>query len=151
MDCTRCAEVKLATALGVMLETFSLERDEHQRPVDPPRKLSVDRARKIIKEHPRELLPEMPRDVMQMLVDTSEHEQEHTYCVNPAIPGIVGRFGDCYILIDGIHRLARCLRDGLPFYCYALTEAETAAIEFEFEDMPDLVAEFCPDAQLFIE
>jgi hypothetical protein len=32
------------------------------------------------------------------------------------------------VLIDGNHRAARCLRDGLPFRAHLLTEAESEAV-----------------------
>jgi len=62
---------------------------------------------------------------------------EHLDHVDPRFPGIIahvchfdpsGEILRGHVIIDGNHRAARCLRDGLPFFAFLLTEEESEAI-----------------------
>jgi len=61
----------------------------------------------------------------------------HVDHVDPRYPGIIahvryrtndGEMIYGHVLIDGNHRAARCLRDGLPFFAQLLTEEESQEI-----------------------
>lgn len=62
---------------------------------------------------------------------------DHVDHVDPKYPGIIahvefpypnGEIIRGHVLIDGNHRSARCLRDGLPFFAYLLTEDESRSV-----------------------
>lgn len=71
-------------------------------------------------------LVELPREEMQNICQRCKWDPEKLDGVNPKIPGIAapvvweGRV--TYMPIDGLHRIARCLRDGLRFWMYCLTD-----------------------------
>src|SRR5439155_17198266 len=61
----------------------------------------------------------------------------HVDHVDPKYPGIISHvwYADPagedlhgHVLIDGNHRAARCLRDGLPYFAYVLSECESREI-----------------------
>jgi hypothetical protein len=95
----------------------------------------VDRARAIAADG-REAV-EVEEESARASVEESELDVRHVDHVNPTIPGVIahihyrlddGEVVKAYVLIDGHHRAARCLRDGVPFLAYLLTEEESKAI-----------------------
>ena len=95
----------------------------------------VDLARQIVSDG-RESVELHPDDVAYC-VDNSRIHEQHVDHVNPIYPGILahlwgpgedGKWEHGHLLIDGNHRAARCLRDGLPFRAYLLTEDESEQI-----------------------
>lgn len=98
-------------------------------------KFDVDLAREIVGDG-REPIELDPDDVRHS-VDTTHIYPDHVQHVNPRYPGIIAQLfypepdgnvlhGDT--LIDGHHRAARCLQDGLPYFVYVLNEEESARI-----------------------
>jgi hypothetical protein len=87
----------------------------------------VQKAVAIVNADPGREVFELPdwntREVLQWM----EPDPGHLDHVDPKYPGIVAPFGDQQVLIDGTHRAARCVRDGLPFAVVFLTEAEADA------------------------
>lgn len=70
-------------------------------------------------------------------VENSRIHEQHLDHVEPRYPGILahlwgpgegGTWEHGHLLIDGNHRAARCLRDGLAFRAYLLTEDESEQI-----------------------
>ena len=95
----------------------------------------VDRAREIVSDG-RESL-EIDASDVAYCVDNSRIHDQHLDHVDPKYPGILahlwgpgadGRLEHGHLLIDGNHRAARCLRDGLTFRAYLLTEDESEQI-----------------------
>ncbi len=95
----------------------------------------VDLARKIVSDG-REPV-ELERDDVAYLVNDSKIYKQHVDHVNTKYPGILGHlwgpgeggtWEHGHVLIDGNHRAARCLRDGLTFRAYLLTEEESEQI-----------------------
>lgn len=95
----------------------------------------VDLARKIVSDG-REAV-ELETDDIAYCVDNSRIHEQHLDHVNPIYPGILahlwgpgegGTWEHGHLLIDGNHRAARCLRDGLPFRAYLLSEDESEQI-----------------------
>lgn len=59
-------------------------------------------------------------------------DEEHVAHVNPDEPGIAAVGLDCYILIDGHHRVARCVQLGrATFDVYFLTKKESDSVLLE--------------------
>lgn len=87
----------------------------------------INRARACVTAHPRPAWPIPPHDLAE-IVAANTHDPAHLDAVNPAEPGIAAPLlteGHIdYILIDGHHRAARALRDGLPFAAVPLSDAE---------------------------
>lgn len=80
---------------------------------------------------------EVDDESVRLSMDGLRLVPEHVDHVDPAFPGIIAHvsFPDPsgevlrgHVLIDGNHRAARCLRDGLPFRAHLLTEAESEAV-----------------------
>lgn len=95
----------------------------------------VDLARKIVSDG-REPV-ELERDDIAYCVDNSRIHKQHVDHVNTKYPGILGHLWGPgvgrirvhgHVLIDGNHRAARCLRDGLTFKACLLTEEESEQI-----------------------
>lgn len=95
----------------------------------------VDRAREIVSDG-REPLEIEASDVAYC-VDNSRIYDQHLDHVEPKYPGILahlwgpgkdGIWEHGHVLIDGNHRAARCLRDGLGFRAYLLSEDESEGI-----------------------
>lgn len=95
----------------------------------------VDLARRLVSDGraPVELEP----DDVAYCVDNSRIHEQHLDHVDTRFPGIIahlwgpgesGTWEHGHLLIDGNHRAARCLRDGLPFFAYVLTEEESERI-----------------------
>ena len=95
----------------------------------------VDAARQLTADGraPVEVDDESVRQTMDGLRLVTEHIDH----VDPRFPGIIahvscpdgtGETQRGHVLIDGNHRAARCLRDGLPFFAYLLTEPESEAV-----------------------
>lgn len=95
----------------------------------------VDQARELVSSG-REAV-ELECDDVRYLVDSSRIHTQHLDHVDTQYPGILahlwgpgadGAWEHGHLLIDGNHRAARCLRDGLPFFVYLLTEEESEQI-----------------------
>ena len=95
----------------------------------------VDKAREIVSDG-REPV-EMEADDVAYCVDNSRIHEQHLDHVNTKYPGILahlwgpgedGTWEHGHLLIDGNHRAARCLRDGIAFRAYLLTEDESEQI-----------------------
>jgi hypothetical protein len=95
----------------------------------------VDRARRIVADG-REPV-EMDQSDVAYCVKNSRIYKEHIDHVKPEYPGILahlwgpgkgGVLEHGHVLIDGNHRAARCLRDGLSYRAYLLTEEESERI-----------------------
>ncbi len=98
-------------------------------------KFDIDLAREIVSDG-REPVELDPDDISYSL-DRCEINEGHIDHVNLAFPGIVshvffpdkdGTVHHAHRLIDGHHRAARCLREGLPFYVHVLSEEESVRI-----------------------
>lgn len=96
----------------------------------------VDRAWKLAYGTPRESV-ELETESVEWSVQTAHIQDRHVGHVDATIPGLIahvrlrtGGGGEVrgHVLIDGHHRAARCLREGLPFFAYILTEAESDEI-----------------------
>lgn len=76
-------------------------------------------------------LSEIGREAMQAIADRNSWDPAKLDRVDPAQPGIsvpiVHEGQVIYQLIDGMHRNARALRDGLPFSAYLLTDEASRA------------------------
>ena len=74
---------------------------------------------------------EIPRSEMQSIAERNEWDPARLDAVDPAVPGIAvplvcdGRV--MYVLVDGMHRNARALRDGRPFKAHLLTDDASLA------------------------
>lgn len=121
-------------------------RDGHETYVYMYRRyeFDVDRARQIVKDG-REPM-EVEEDSVRASVENSRIHKPHLDHVNMAEPGIIahlyypskqGERIQAHLLIDGNHRAARCLRDGLPFCAYILSEEESEAILLRSPDRPE--------------
>jgi hypothetical protein len=94
----------------------------------------VDMAREIVADGREKM--ELEPDDIQYSIDHCEINEGHLAHVDPRIPGIVAHIyfphdGDlihCHRLIDGHHRAARCVRAGMPFHVYVLSEAESIQV-----------------------
>lgn len=95
----------------------------------------VDKAREIVKDG-RETFELDPADV-RFSVETSEIDERHLPHVNMSIPGIMGHVwlpvadGEVWhghVLIDGNHRAARALKEGIPFEIFVLSEEESRSV-----------------------
>jgi hypothetical protein len=104
----------------------------------------VDRARALVADG-REPV-EVDEESVRVSVKESEIHPQHVDHVDPTIPGIIahvfyptedGEEVHAHLLIDGNHRAARCLRDGLPYFAYVLSEEESRAILMLSPDRPD--------------
>ena len=108
-------------------ETFHYLRGAYLYDVDQARALTQDGR------DPLEIDEESVRES----IDESEMDDFHVDHVDPSIPGIIaaieyrteeGEDVSAHVLIDGHHRAARCLRDGLPFFAYLLSGAESDSV-----------------------
>ncbi len=95
----------------------------------------VDLARKIVSDGRQPV--EMDASDVAYCVENSRIHKQHLDHVEPSYPGILahlwgpgegGNWEHGHLLIDGNHRAARCLRDGLQFRAYLLSEDETEQI-----------------------
>lgn len=95
----------------------------------------VDKAR-VITQDGRETVEVEPESVRES-VENCTVDDFHVAHVDPRFPGIIacveyraedGELIQAHLLIDGHHRAARCLRDGLPFFAYILSEEESKEI-----------------------
>jgi len=86
---------------------------------------NVNRAKKLVADG-RSAIAIATATVLQLLA-VNEHELAHLPHVDPARPGILAlRFGGL-ILLDGIHRAVRCMREGKVFSAYMLDHEESQA------------------------
>lgn len=119
-DCRRC-----------QLRTH--EGDEVFRHRNGSYKFDVDLAIQIAGDgrEPVEVDEESLRHTLRKSVVSEEH-LPHVRLGRPGIIAHVryplddGQTVTAHLLIDGTHRAARSLRDGIPFFVYLLTEEETA-------------------------
>lgn len=111
-------------------------------------KFDIDRAREIVLDG-REAVELEPDDV-RFSVDVCRIYEEHLDHVDTKYPGIIahywyplpdGTVAHGHLLIDGHHRAARCLRDGLPYYVHILTEAESRAVTLRAPDVEAILAQ----------
>ena len=95
----------------------------------------VDKARNIVKDG-REPV-EVDDDSIREAVEKCVVDDFHLPHVDPTIPGIIAHVQfvteqdevvNGTLMIDGHHRAARCLRDGLVYRAFLLSEAETKAV-----------------------
>lgn len=107
-------------------ETFWYMRRRYVYDVDMARRFTSDGRETV----------ELEPDDVRSSVEESDINEEHIDHVDPTFPGIVahvlyqdpdGELLRGHVLIDGHHRAARCLRDGLPFEVYILSEVESIA------------------------
>jgi hypothetical protein len=103
----------------------------------------VDRARQLTSDG-REPVELEEASARQSLADC-KMDEEHIDHVDASLPGIIahvwyttidGEVFQGHVHIDGHHRAARCLRDGLPVLAYLLTEEESRAILLKKPDEP---------------
>jgi hypothetical protein len=108
----------------------------------------IDRAREMIMDG-REAIELEPGDV-QYSIDECRIYQEHLDHVETKYPGIISHYwyplpnGTVIkgtLLIDGHHRAARCVRDGLPFFVQILTEEESKEILLKSPDIERIFAD----------
>ena len=102
----------------------------------------VDLARKLVLDG-RESV-ELEDDSVRTSVKWSVIYPEHIDHVHTEYPGIIahvwhpqqnGELLHGHLLIDGNHRAARCLKLGLPFFAYVLTEEESRQILLKSPEM----------------
>lgn len=117
-------------------------------------KFDVDRAREIVLDG-REALELEPDDVRFSVEGCRIHPQ-HLDHVDPKYPGIIahywypmpdGTVAQGHVLIDGNHRAARCLRDGLPYFVHILSEAESREVTLRAPDVEAILAQARKDQQ----
>ena len=83
----------------------------------------VERAKQIASDG---RLPQLtPPDALVLLLLSIHYEETHLPHVNPDISGILGQRFSGAVLLDGVHRAVRCLREKRDFYAYLLTQEET--------------------------
>ena len=59
------------------------------------------------------------------LLDANDFDENHLGHVDPAVPGIFTRRFGGLVLLDGIHRAARCIIDQRPFLAFELSYEES--------------------------
>ena len=106
----------------------------------------VDRANEIVRDG-RAAVPIAERSVRES-VEECHLNEAHLWHVDPSLPGIIaiftchtedGEFLRTHLMIDGHHRAARCIKLGLPFHAYLLSEEESESILLE-KPRPPLAA-----------
>ena len=119
--CSRCSRIKKhGEAFRCYKNTF---------------KFNVTTARQIVSDGREKFLLDV--DDVEYSIDRAEINEKHVDHVDVSIPGIVchvffptkdGRVVQAQRLIDGHHRAAKCLKMGLPYYAFILTEKESLTI-----------------------
>jgi len=80
---------------------------------------------------------EVDEESLRLSMDGCHLVPQHLDHVDPKFPGIIshvwypeptGENHHGHVLIDGNHRAARCLRDGLPYFAFVLSEDESRNI-----------------------
>ena len=108
----------------------------------------IDRAREMIMDG-REAIELEPEDVKYSINDCRIYS-EHLDHVETKYPGIIayylyplpdGTVIQGTLMIDGHHRAARCVRDGLPFFVQILTEDESMDIMLKSPDIEKILAD----------
>ncbi len=108
----------------------------------------VDLAREIVRDG-REAIELEPEDV-EYSVDISRIYPQHVEHVNPIYPGIIahiwypepdGTVLHGHVLIDGHHRAARCLQDGLQYRVHILSEDESRRVLLTAPDIDEILAQ----------
>jgi hypothetical protein len=104
----------------------------------------VDLARQLVQDG-REPVEVDEASVKQSVAWTVIYP-EHIRHVNTKYPGIIthvwfplesGERVHGHLLIDGNHRAARCLEEGIPFFAHVLTEEESLQIVLKSPEMAD--------------
>jgi hypothetical protein len=84
---------------------------------------NVERAKKIVADGRPAI--ELAVETIQDMLTVNHYEVEHLQHVDVSRPGILlERFGGL-VLLDGIHRAARCLRERRKFYVHVLSDRES--------------------------
>ena len=109
-------------------------------------KFDVDVAREIVWDG-REPIELEPEDVHHS-VDICHIYPQHVQHVNPIYPGIIahvwypepdGTVFHGHVLIDGHHRAARCLQDGIPYMVHILSESESRQVTVKGPNIPEIM------------
>ncbi len=91
---------------------------------------NITLAKDLIEQRSQDII-EIVKEEMVKIVLRNEYDHDHSNHVDPSIPGIgapiVFENTIIYMLIDGIHRCARALRDNVPFYARLLTDDDARA------------------------
>jgi hypothetical protein len=66
----------------------------------------------------------LPRNLLRSVPEQHQFEEAHLAHVKASVPGILGKYRGGIVLIDGMHRAIRCLREGKEFRAYFLDEEE---------------------------
>lgn len=83
----------------------------------------VEKAKQIVSDGRRPEL--LPPGTLALLLGASHYEEAHLAHVNPDSPGILAqRFNGPFIL-DGVHRVVRCVQQGKDFHAFVLSQQET--------------------------
>jgi hypothetical protein len=92
---------------------------------------NITLARVLVADYPPSALVEIPATDLRGIVARHQPDPARFDAVDPTHPGIAAPILDgwqvMWVLIDGNHRGARCLRDGLPFQVYPLTIEDNRA------------------------
>lgn len=108
-------------------EAFYYMRERYVFDVDLAREICADGREPV----------EIDERSVARCIETCDVDFGHVPHVDPTIPGIVahvwspeetGELIHGHRLIDGHHRAARCLQDGLPYFAYILTEEESRRV-----------------------
>ena len=95
----------------------------------------VDRARALVADG-REPV-EVDEEDLRLSCSETRIDRRHLDHVDPTIPGIIaaaffrnpdGEEVWGHLLIDGNHRAARCVRDGLPYLAHVLSDEESREV-----------------------
>jgi len=114
VDCPVCSARKTGTT-----EVYLISEEEDRY------FFNVDKAKKIVSDgRPPITIPEA---TLKRMIAVNEHAPVHLAHVDVNRPGIMlQRFGGL-VLLDGIHRAAMCLEQGLAFQAYMLNYEESLA------------------------
>lgn len=123
--------------LHVKLETFC-----YNVPGYPPIRWNVNAAKWAVANGGTIALVDITPEMMRDVAAKNSWDEAHLANVDPSVPGIGAPFvwggGIIYVLIDGIHRNARALREGKGFKAHLLTDeaARRCLIEGPLALMP---------------
>lgn len=128
--------VPVHTPGGILIPAGRHESFRYQIPGEPDILWDVTIARAALEAGYLLTEVEIPRSEMQEIANRNAWDPVKLDAVDPAIPGIgaplvLPQLGVIYVLIDGLHRNARALRDGLPFRARLLTDDAARACFLE--------------------
>jgi hypothetical protein len=87
--------------------------------------LNVKRAKRIVADGRRSIV--LSEQTIKRLMTVTDYAPEHLAHVDTTQPGVIlHRYGGL-ILLDGIHRAVRALRENRTFYVYTLSNHESLA------------------------